>query len=97
MQTYVVLRRSGFQDADDLGRAAARSTATGEEMTDDVRWIRTYALAEGDGAVGTVCVYEATGPEALREHAARAGLPCDEVVAVADTVVVRPDPKAAPA
>ena len=45
-----------------------------------------------DGSVGTVCVYQATSPEAVRTHAQRAGLPVDEVVAVADTVLVRPDP-----
>ena len=31
----------------------------------------------------------------MREHAERAGLPVDEVVEVADTVMVRPDPVAA--
>jgi hypothetical protein len=64
-----------------------------EEMPDDVRWIRSYALAEEDGQVGTVCIYQATGPEALRRHAERADLPADEIVPVADTVIVRPDPE----
>ena len=50
-------------------------------------------LAEEDGSLGTVCIYQATSPEAIREHARRAGLPVDEIVAVADTVVVRPDPQ----
>ena len=63
-------------------------------MPDDVRWIRSYVLDEGDGAVGTVCIYEASSPEAIREHAARAGLPVDEIIPVADTVLVRPDPAA---
>ena len=35
-----------------------------------------------------------TSPEAIREHASRASLPVDEIVKVADTVVVRPDPVA---
>ena len=61
-------------------------------MSDQVRWLRSYALAEEDGTVGTVCLYQATGPEAIREHAGRAFLPVDEIVPVADTVVVRPDP-----
>jgi DNA-binding CsgD family transcriptional regulator len=42
--------------------------------------------------LGTVCIYQASSPEAIRTHAYRAGLPVDEIVAVADTVVVRPDP-----
>jgi sporulation protein YlmC with PRC-barrel domain len=61
-------------------------------MSDDVRWIRGYVLAEGDGTVGTVCIYEATSEDAIREHAKLAELPVDEIVRVADTVIVRPDP-----
>lgn len=93
MQTYVILRRSGWATADDLREAAERSARVGEEeMPDRVRWIRSYALGEDDGKVGTVCVYQAESPEAIREHASRAFLPLDEIVPVADTVVVRPDP-----
>jgi len=91
METYVILRRSGWRSGEELGEAAARSTAEGERMSDDVRWIRSYVLEEGDG-VGTVCVYQATSPEAIRAHASAAGLPVDEIVRVADTVLVRPDP-----
>lgn len=92
METYVILRRGGWRTADDLRDAASRSTAEGERLADDVRWIRSYVLAEPDGSVGTVCVYEATSPEAIRRHAAAADLPVDEIVKVGDTVVVRPDP-----
>ena len=66
-------------------------------MADDIRWIRSYALEEGDGSVGTVCIYQASSPEAIREHASRAELPADEIIKVADTVIVRPDPEAAAA
>ena len=93
MQTYVILRRHGWRDAADLGLAAERSTLEGEQTPDDIRWIRSYVLAEEDGTVGTVCIYQASSPEAIREHARRAELPVDEIVAVADTVVVRPDPQ----
>jgi len=93
METYVILRRSGWRTAEDLQEAAARSTAEGERMPDDIAWIRSYVLAEHDGSVGTVCIYEASSPEAIRRHASAAGLPVDEIVAVADTVVVRPDPE----
>ncbi len=92
METYVILRRNGWRTADDLGEAAERSTTEGERMPDDVRWIRSYVLAETDGTVGTVCVYQATSPEAIRRHATAADLPVDEIVKVADTVIVRPDP-----
>jgi len=94
METYVILRREGWRTADDLREAAARSTAEGERMPDDVRWIRSYVTAEPNGTVGTVCIYEASSPEAIRRHASAADLPVDEIVKVADTVVVRPDPTA---
>jgi hypothetical protein len=93
LNTYVILRRSGWRSPEDLGEAAERSRKVGdEEMPDDVRWIRSYVLDEGGGSVGTVCVYQATSPEAIRRHASMADLPVDEIVAVADTVIVRPDP-----
>ena len=94
METYVIVRRNGWRTADDLAAAAERSTAEGERMTDDVAWIRSYVLAEPDGTVGTFCIYQASSPEAIRRHAAAADLPVDEIVKVADTVVVRPDPVA---
>ena len=53
---------------------------------------RSYVLAETDGTVGTVCIYQRSSPEAIRDHAQRAGLPADEIIEVADTVLVRPDP-----
>ena len=94
METYVILRRGGWKTADDLREAAARSTAVGERMPEDVAWIRSYVTAEADGSVGTVCIYQASGPEAIRAHAREADLPVDEIIPVADTVVVRPDPVA---
>ena len=96
MNTYVILRRSGWRSPEDLQEAAARSSKVGdEEMSDQVRWIRSYVLEEDGGSVGTVCIYQATSPEALREHATRAMLPVDEIIPVPDTVLVRPDPEPA--
>ena len=98
MDTYVILRRSGWRSGDELGVAAERSRQVGdEEMSDDIRWIRSYVLDEGAGSVGTVCIYQATSEEAIREHASRADLPVDEVIKVVDTVLVRPDPQPAAA
>ena len=53
---------------------------------------RVRPVEEGDGAVGTVCIYQAASPEAIREHANAAELPVDEIIKVADTVIVREDP-----
>jgi Protein of unknown function (DUF4242) len=93
MNLYAILRRSGWRSPADLQEAAARSRRVGdEEMADDIRWIRSYVLDEGGGSVGTVCIYEASSPEAIRKHASVADLPVDEIIPIADTVVVRPDP-----
>jgi hypothetical protein len=97
MDTYVILRRGGWRSPEDLQEAAERSTKAGEEMSDDIRWIRSYVLEEDGGSVGTVCVYQASSEEAIRQHASKADLPVDEVIPVADTVLVRPDPESASA
>jgi thiamine biosynthesis protein ThiC len=96
MNTYVILRRNGWRTPGDLQEAAARSSAVGDgEMSADIRWIRSYVLEETDGTVGTVCIYQASSPEKIREHASKADLPVLEIIAVADTVLVRPDPEPA--
>jgi len=93
MHTYAILRRSGWTTPEELETAAIRSRQVGDdEMPDDIRWIRSYVLAEANGELGTVCIYQASSPEAIRRHAERAALPVDEIVPVADTVIVRPDP-----
>jgi hypothetical protein len=94
MDTYVILRRGAWASPEELGQAADRSRAVGDgEMSSDIRWIRSYVVNEPDGSVGTVCIYQATSPAAIREHASRAQLAADEVLPVADTVLVRPDPE----
>jgi hypothetical protein len=96
MELYAIIRRRGWPSGPDLEEAAGRSAKVGdEEMSSDIRWIRSYALAEADGTVGTVCIYEASSPEAIREHASRADLPVDEIIPIAETVIVRPDPQPA--
>jgi hypothetical protein len=98
MKTYAILRRSAWRSPEELQVAAERSGKVGdEEMPDDIRWIRSYVLEEGGGSVGTVCIYQASSPEAIRDHAGRADLPVDEIIPIADTVIVRPDPETAAA
>lgn len=94
MQLYVIRRRNGWKNADELEKAAAKSRRIGdEEMSSDIRWIRTYVVNEADGSLGTVCIYQASSPEAIRDHAGRVGMPADEITPIASTVVVRDDPK----
>lgn len=95
MNLYAIIRRDGWASPGDLQIAAARSTTVGDdEMPADIRWIRSYVLSEESGSLGTVCIYEASSPDAIRDHASRADLPVTEIIPIADTVVVRPDPVA---
>src|SRR6476620_12174771 len=98
LNTYVILRRNGWRTPDDLKAAAAKSADVGDnEMSDDIRWIRSYVIGEESGSLGTVCVYQGSSPEKVLEHAERAGLPADEIMPVVDTVILRPDPELATA
>ena len=97
MDLYVIRRRQGWRTPEDLQEAAERSRLEGDKEGSGVRWIRSYVVTEETGELGTVCIYQAESPEAIRTHASAAGLPADEIVTVADTVFVRPDPVAAQA
>src|SRR5829696_7053714 len=92
MKLYTIRRRDFWGTPEELQASAQKSAEVGEEMTDDIRWIRTYVVQEPSGKLGTVCIYEGTSPEKVREQAERAGMPADEITEVVDTVVVRPDP-----
>jgi hypothetical protein len=98
MELYVIRRPSGWETDKELEVAAGRSAQVGdEEMSSDIRWIRSYVVREADGTLGTFCIYQASSEEKIREHAQRAGLPATDVFPVLDTVVIRPDPVAAAA
>jgi len=93
MKTYAIRRRNAWQTARELETAASRSAQIGnEEMSDKVRWIRSYVVQEDDGTLGTVCIYQAASPGAIREHADRVGMPATEITPVVRTVIVRDDP-----
>ena len=95
MQLYVIPRRAGFVDAEDLQAKAAVSATEGDKPGSGVRWIRSYVVQEPNGELGTFCIYEAESPEAIFTHAEAVGMGADEAIPVADTVIVRPDPVAA--
>jgi hypothetical protein len=98
MNTYAIRRSAAWPSADDLEKAGERSTqVAADEFPDDIAWIRSYVVAEEDGSLGSICIYQATDSESVRKHAERAGMPADEVVEVVDTVIVRPDPEPAAA
>jgi Protein of unknown function (DUF4242) len=92
MELYAIRRRSCWANAEELEAAGQRSSEVGDEPDSGVRWIRSYVLQEDDGRLGTLCIYEATGPDAIRKHAADSGFTADEINEAVDTVLVRPDP-----
>ena len=94
MNTYVIIRRTGWASRSDLEIAARVSARVGLEMRDRVRWIRSYVTREANNRLGTVCIYQAKDPADIRDHAKRANLPCDAIVSVGDTLVINADPLA---
>ncbi len=95
---YVIRRRTFWKSPADLERSARISRRIGDrEMAGKVSWLRTYAVKEHDGTLGTFCIYQGINPDVLREHAARVGMPADEVTAVIGHVIYREDPETVPA
>src|SRR3954447_5307469 len=98
MQTYVIRRKNAWQNPEELEATAGRSKDVAEsDFPDDIAWIRSYVIAEPEGTLGTVCIYQASSVGAVRDHAQRVDMPADEILEVADTVVIRPDPQPEPA
>ena len=94
MNTFVIRRRSAWKNPQELQATAGVSLQIGnEEMADQIRWIRSYVVQEEDGTLGTVCVYQASSEDAIRDHANRVGMPADEITAVEQTAVIRNDPE----
>jgi hypothetical protein len=93
---YFIRRRNFWKTAGDLEKSAAISRRVGdEEMAREVSWLRTYAVQERDGTLGTVCIYQGIDAQALSRHAARVGMPADEIIPVIGRIVFREDPQQA--
>jgi Nickel responsive protein SCO4226-like len=98
MNTYAIRRKNAWKSPEELEQVAARSKQVADnDFPEDIRWIRSYVIAEEGGSLGSVCIYQATDHEAIRKHAHRVGMPADEILDVADLVVIRPDPVQEPA
>jgi hypothetical protein len=95
MKTYAIRREKAWAGPEELEATAGRSKQVAEDdFPDDIRWIRSYVIAEPGGTLGTICIYQASSAEAVREHAGRVDMPADEILEIADTVIIRPDPEA---
>jgi hypothetical protein len=97
MNTYAIRRKNAWRSPEEVQAVAKRAKEVADtEFPDEVRWIRSYVLAEPDGTLGSICIYQALDDEAIRRHSDRVGMPADEIHDVADTVVIRPDPAPEP-
>ena len=92
METYVVVRRRAWQTHTAAWEAVARASLEATRLSGIVTWAQSYVVEETDGTVGSICIYDAVSPEAVRHHSDAAEIPVDEIVKVGDTIVVRPDP-----
>lgn len=73
---YVIERNFAEQlDPDELDQEGIR--LVNEDV--GIRWLYSFLSADRKK---TYCLYEAPNPDALREAAARLGIPADEIVAV---------------
>ena len=73
------------QFADELEGVAELADGINRINEDEgVRWLYSFLTADRRK---TYCLYEAPSPEAIRRAAARAGLPADVVIAVAERLL----------
>ncbi len=94
MNTYAIRREKARQSRKELEKTAERSKeVAGTDFPDDIAWIRSYVIKEDGGTLGTICIYQASSIDKVKEHAERVDMPADEVLEIADTVIVRPDPQ----
>jgi len=93
MDLYIIRRHGIWSNEDELAATNEKSLRVGEEMKDRLRWIRSYAVTEADGRIGSVCIYEASDREAIREHGQRIGAPSEDVRLARGTAVKRDDPE----
>lgn len=79
MPRYLIERTVGKISREELEAASRKSIAAVDSMSGIV-WIRSY-VSDAEGKI--YCEYDAPSPEAVREHARRAGLPVDRITEVA--------------
>ncbi len=79
MPRYIIERQVGTLTRDELDAVGRRSNQVLADMP-DVVWIKSY-ISESEGKI--YCEYDAPNPEAIIEHARKAGLPVNKISEVA--------------
>ena len=75
MPRYIIERNVGLLTREEIFAGGKKSNEVLARMT-GVVWIRSY-ISDAEGKI--YCEYDAPNPEAVREHARRAGLPADRI------------------
>ena len=78
MQRYLIERTVGKLTQEQIKAATLKSNEVLEGMP-GVTWIRSF-YSEAEGKI--YCEYYAPNPEAIREHAQKAGFPVDKITEV---------------
>lgn len=86
MPRYIVERTfpDGLAIPTSAEGAEALQTVVGNNRSEQVNWVRSFVTRD---RTKTFCVYDAPSPEAVRQAAARSGLPVDSI---SDVTVLDP-------
>ena len=77
MPKYVVERNipgAGTWSAEQRQTVSQKSCGILRDMGPEIQWVTSYVTNDK-----LYCVYIASSPDLIREHAARGGFPCDQV------------------
>ena len=86
MKTYVIEREmpgAGSLNAAQLKSASQNSCSVIAELGPEIEWVHSYVTGNK-----IYCVYKAENEEIIREHAKKAGLPCNKISEV--TTIISP-------
>ncbi|HEV7781840.1 MAG TPA: DUF4242 domain-containing protein [Chitinophagaceae bacterium] len=87
MKTYVIEREMpgvGSLTAAQLKSASQNSCSVIAELGPEIEWVHSYVTGNK-----IFCVYKAENEEVIREHAKKAGLPCNRITEV--TTIISPE------
>ena len=85
MPRYLIERNFGHVTPEQLQEGGSTSKRVASEQFPKIVWEHSHAIQTANG-LKTMCVYAAPDEQYVRDHAAAAGLPCDNVQEIADTV-----------
>jgi len=78
MPRYVIQRKLGNVTLADVQAAGLRSKQVREAQFPEIVWEHSHVVRTPDGMM-TLCVYSSPSVERVKQHAAAAGLPADDV------------------